>query len=110
MPLVNVSNCGANKDERLTEAAQDLLESAYELEEKVYRSLNELKGHNDLTIINLIDIEKIESFHDYLIMHIDLVERRLIQKESIPHADKVFSLFEDHTTRLNYRLQDYGWW
>ena len=88
---------GANKDERLLAAANDLLVCAFELEEKVYSSLKELISHSELTLLDLVAIDEIEFFHDYLIMHIDLVDRRLIQKESIPHADKVFSLFEDHT-------------
>jgi IS5 family transposase len=36
-------------------------------------------------------------FHDMLIKHIDLVERRLVQKQTIAHDEKVFSLFEAHT-------------
>ena len=32
-----------------------------------------------------------------LIGHIDLVERRLLRGETIPHEEKVFSLFEPHT-------------
>jgi len=32
-----------------------------------------------------------------LIKHIDLVERRLVQKETIAHEEKIFSLFEPHT-------------
>ncbi len=29
--------------------------------------------------------------------HIDLVERRLIKGEKIPHEEKLFSIFEDYT-------------
>lgn len=36
-----------------------------------------------------------------LIKHIDLVERRLIKRETIPHNQKVFSLFEPHTKWIN---------
>ena len=32
-----------------------------------------------------------------LIKHIDLVERRLVNEETIAHEEKVFSLFEPHT-------------
>lgn len=36
-------------------------------------------------------------FKNHLAGHSDLVRRRLIYKEEIPHAEKVFSLFEPHT-------------
>jgi IS5 family transposase len=32
-----------------------------------------------------------------LIKHIDLIERRLVNQETIAHEEKVFSLFEPHT-------------
>ena len=33
--------------------------------------------------------------------HIDLAERRLLKGEKIPYSEKVFSLFEPHTKRIN---------
>lgn len=36
-------------------------------------------------------------YHKMLIKHIDLVERRIINEEKIPHEEKVFSIFEPHT-------------
>jgi hypothetical protein len=35
-----------------------------------------------------------------LVKHIDLVERRLVEKQTIPHGEKVFSLFETHTEMI----------
>ena len=40
---------------------------------------------------------ELEYYHNMLVKHIDLVERRLIKGASIPHSEKVFSLFEPHT-------------
>ena len=88
---------GANKEERLLAAAQDCLECAYQLEEKIHTSLQQLMEIDGLELLDLITLHEIEFFHHYLIMHIDLVERRLISKETIPHHEKVFSLFEEHT-------------
>ncbi len=39
----------------------------------------------------------LDYFHSELVRHLDLVERRCLQGETIPHAEKVFSLFEPHT-------------
>ena len=41
--------------------------------------------------------EALEYFHRMLDKHLDLVERRLLKEETIPRAEKVFSLFEPHT-------------
>ena len=40
---------------------------------------------------------KIEKYLADAVHHIDLVERRLIKKEVIPHEEKVFSIHEPHT-------------
>ena len=39
-------------------------------------------------------------FHGRLDKHLDLVDRRLLQEETIPAAEKVFSLFDPHTCLL----------
>ena len=88
---------GANKENRLTEAAQIALEVAYEIERKVHESIQTLRDRADLSVGDAAKLVEAGVFHHYLIMHIDLVERRLIKKEVIPHEDKVFSLFEEHT-------------
>ena len=36
-------------------------------------------------------------FEEHLNTHIDLVQRRLIHRETIPHTEKLFSLFEPYT-------------
>ena len=41
--------------------------------------------------------EALEYFHRMLAKHLDLVARRLLQEETIPAREKVFSIFESHT-------------
>jgi len=41
--------------------------------------------------------EALAYFHGMLVKHLDLVARRLLLGETIPAAEKVFSLFEPHT-------------
>jgi len=46
---------------------------------------------------------KVEALHHYwklLNKHIDLVRRRIINDEQIPHVDKMFSIFETYTEWL----------
>lgn len=88
---------GANKVDRVTEVAGQCLAAAYQLEEKVYQSIQQLKVCEFTRMVDLTKLDQVEKFHNYLIVHIDLVDRRLIKNESIPHDDKIFSLFEEHT-------------
>jgi len=87
---------GANKEERVLESAGRYLEAARRLEEKVSSAMEELKSR-PLSLLQLQSLQEIGYFHEMLVKHIDLVERRLVSKESIPHEEKVFSLFEPHT-------------
>ena len=41
--------------------------------------------------------EALAYFHRMLAKHLDLVDRRLLQEQTIPPHEKVFSLFEPHT-------------
>jgi len=45
----------------------------------------------------LVKIQELESYINHATWQVDLIRRRVIQGEKIPHADKVFSLFEPHT-------------
>ena len=64
--------------------------------EKVNQCVEQLKSQ-PLNVLDFQSLERIGYFHDMLIKHIDLVDRRLVQKETIPHEEKIFSLFEPHT-------------
>ena len=87
---------GKDKADRLEQAVKVYLNKARELERKVSANLQELSAL--LTgSLQILKLGEARYFHEMLVKHIDLVERRLIQKETIPHEEKVFSLFEPHT-------------
>ena len=89
---------GANKTERLEASVTTYLEAAYALEAKIYECIEMLQSAEiTLSIVESLRLENALYFHDHLIGHIDLVERRLLRGETIPHEEKVFSLFEPHT-------------
>ena len=48
-------------------------------------------------IEDIILILQLEHFIQLLNKHIDLVERRIIKGEKIPHSEKMFSIFETYT-------------
>lgn len=90
------SKGGANKDQRVLETAQSYLDKACALEEKVNQCIEELKTM-PLSVNEFSTLQRIGYFHDMLILHIGLVDQRLVRKETIAHDEKVFSLFEPHT-------------
>lgn len=87
---------GANKEERLEQGVEGYLTRLREVEQKTQESLIAFreKGYD---LSRLLKIEKIQIFSGYLTKHIDLIERRLLEGEKIPHEEKMFSLFEPHT-------------
>ena len=87
---------GKNKDDRLRKSVEEYLEVLEELQDKVALDLPIFRSKaNDPS--SLLLVGEIRQFHDYLIKHIDLILRRLIHGETIPHEEKMFSLFEPHT-------------
>lgn len=87
---------GHNKEQRILATASDYLRQAAGLEIKVHTTI-ELLAQQDLQITHHLKLLELNYFHDHLIRHMDLLERRINHGETIPHCEKVFSLFEPHT-------------
>jgi len=88
---------GQDKEKRVCTAVQEYLQIARELSFKVQESL---MGLCDQAVENP-HWERLAFFHAMLDKHIDLVDRRLLQKQIIPASEKVYSLFELHTEWIN---------
>jgi hypothetical protein len=84
---------GPNKAARVKQAVRAYLAVGRALEVKVRASLIELCDQP----VDLAAWEALEYFHRMLAKHLDLVARRLLNEETIPAHEKVFSLFEPHT-------------
>ena len=84
---------GPNKEARVKRAVRDYLAVGRELSTKVQNSLVSLCDQP----VEMAHWEVLEYFHRMLDKHLDLVQRRLLQEETIPAHEKVFSLFEPHT-------------
>jgi len=84
---------GANKDKRVRQAVKEYLDAGRQLSEKVAASLLSLCDQRALEA----HWDGLAYFQGMLDKHLDLVERRLLKEETIPAAEKVFSLFEPHT-------------
>ena len=84
---------GPNKEARVKAAVREYLTVGGALSAKVRASLLELC---DLSVA-AARWERLAYFHTMLDKHLDLVQRRLLNEETIPAHEKVFSLFEPHT-------------
>lgn len=85
---------GKNKESRLKYATENYLEIAKILQKKVVDFQTVFIPNKLAQQLTLIELKY---YLEMLIKHIDLVERRLLKGEEIPHSEKIFSLFEPHT-------------
>ena len=84
---------GPNKEARVKRAVREYLAVGRALSAKVQASLLGLCDQP----VDAADWDALAYFHAMLDKHLDLVERRLLNEETIPSHEKVFSLFEPHT-------------
>lgn len=91
------SGGGANKAERILKAATAYLEKTRTLEKKVS---DLLKSYQPSTNAEVTALLMLAYYHEMLTKHMDLLERRLINGEVIPHKDKVFSIFQPFTEMI----------
>ncbi len=90
-------NGGKNKTERLIKSAKVYLEKTCNLNKKIEEVLN----YNFLEEKELeLQIELLY-YHEMLLKHIDLIERRIIKGEKIPHGEKLISIFQPFVEMIN---------
>jgi len=86
---------GPNKEQRRRAAAQEYVQDSYRFEQKLFEALESLPAPE--SIVEIVQRTSLDYFQSMLIKQMDLVERRWLREEKIPHAEKIFSLFEPHT-------------
>jgi hypothetical protein len=85
---------GKNKEKRLKKAATEYLHKANILANKIEASTKSLPKEDT---VDLAVSLAIASYLELMRKHIDLVHRRIIKGETIPHEEKMFSVFEEYT-------------
>lgn len=85
---------GKGKQERIKEATQTYLTKAKALLKKMDGSKKNFPLEDIADQVILIELER---FMELLQKHIDLLERRVLKGEDIPHSEKMFSIFEQYT-------------
>lgn len=82
------------REETVKEAHRVYMDVVRSYLKKVDQTLKDLRGKDVMTEARIAEIEK------YIVhagRQIDQVERRVMNNETIPHEEKVFSIFEEHT-------------
>jgi IS5 family transposase len=92
------SSGGKNKQNRVAQATKRYLSKARSLLKKLQNELPSfpMSDMHDATLIITL-----EYFVVLMEKHIDLVNRRLLLGEKIPHQEKMFSIFETYTEWVN---------
>jgi hypothetical protein len=92
------SGGGKNKAQRLDQAVTAYLSKARLLEKKVN---DVLESYQPETMTLLLKMLELEHYLSMLTKHIDLVDRRLLKGQTIPHEEKLFSIFLPFTEWVN---------
>ena len=88
------SSGGRNKEEKVIGAAERYLKKAGLLAKKIREEMPgfPINDNQDMSLVLVL-----EHFAALMEKHIDLVERRILKGEKIPHEEKLFSVFETYT-------------
>lgn len=92
---------GKNYKERLMSATKDYLDNSRKISLRIKTSIQSEEAVNQIDTKVLSLIEELRNFVGLLDKHIDLVERRIVKEETIPHNEKLFSIFEKHVEWLS---------
>lgn len=91
---------GANYVKRLQDATEKYLSCVSPLLKKVNSLVSILSETVQPKSRLQSQLARLKYYRDMLEKHIDLVDRRILQGEQIPHSEKVFSIFEPETEWL----------
>jgi IS5 family transposase len=88
----------------------DLLKLVRVVLKQTERALSQVRAEAELTPKAQKWIDGVEHFETLTLKVVDQTRRRVINKESVPSADKIVSLFEDHTDIIvkGFRDVQYG--
>lgn len=85
------------KRREIAKCTQTYLKLACELSRRLDSAKADFEASAKSCIKQEILLNELKQFKEYLDKQIDLVNRRILDGERIPHSEKIFSLFEPHT-------------
>ena len=84
----------AKKARQIMDAHNEYIELAEKYILKAKLTI-EMTGSSD--IMNAVRAEELQTYINFALWQIELIKRRVLQDEKIPHKDKIFSIFEPYT-------------
>ncbi len=87
----------AKSEKEMKQSHRDLITMAQEFIVKAAASLDKASALQTLNNRDLAQIEDIKGFIQHAERQINQIDRRVLQDETIPHDEKVFSIFQPHT-------------
>jgi len=88
------SSGGKGKEQRVKQATHAYLRKAQALLDKLEVSKTSFPITDGADLVIMLELER---FMELMNKHVDLLERRVIKGEEIPHEEKIFSIFEEYT-------------
>lgn len=85
---------GKNKATQLFSQVKSYLEDNEKLVNKLIEWMGQIPSED---VASLALKKELEDLIEWMIHHMDLLERRVLKGEKIPHSEKRFSLFEPYT-------------
>jgi transposase, IS5 family len=85
---------GKRKEIRQKKTVKDYLDSGRTMSAKLHESKELLQ---QITVRDIDMSNQLDHFLQLMDKHIDLLERRILKGEKIPHEEKIFSIFEEYT-------------
>jgi len=91
---------GKRKHQRVKKATNKYLSATRIISNKIKLLKKEIEFVKQTPLL-LSFLEELNYYEQMLDKHIDLVERRLVKGETIPHGEKIFSIYEPYTEWIN---------
>ena len=85
---------GTNYKTRLKKATQEYLLITSSVIQIIAKAIKGIRAFGGIKALILAEI--IEKYKNYMLLFSDQIERRILKGETIPHSEKVFSIFEEH--------------
>jgi hypothetical protein len=95
--IQNIKRFKSLTDERVQKAYRNYVSRTEILLKKVKDTLSIINNRVGINPILFLQLMEIEKFINYAEKEIDQIQRRVFQGETIPHSEKIFSIFEPHT-------------
>ena len=92
--MLKLSHATVDKSKKRAERLQKSTEAYLSKARMLSTKLHDVKPVESWNITELTMLLQIDYYLEMLDKHIDLVERRLLKGETIPHEEKLFSVFE----------------